>query len=155
MASEYDHDAPASAGAILPSLLSTDGRGDEWEDPLSAVVRPRLRVRILEPTALIRFEDHELLLDEAIVRELDQQLERLIPSHGHARLVLNFNGVRYVSSEVLGRLARLAQRAEPAHGRVQLCGLDPLLRDVLRITRLDGLFEVCGDEAEALGLVVR
>jgi anti-sigma B factor antagonist len=154
MAREDDHDEPASAGVMLPSLPATEGGGEDREDPPSAVVRPHLRVRLLERTALIRFEGAELLLDEAIVRELDQQLDRLIRSHGRSRLVLNFDGVRYLSSDVLGKLARLAKEAEPAHGRVRLCGLDPLLRVVLRITHLDGMFDVCSDEAEALGLIV-
>ena len=158
MASEYDHDGPASAGVAGPSPAAIDGRDDgrdERGDPPPAVGRPRLRLRVLEPTALIRFEDAECLLDQAIVRELDRLLDRLSRTDGHPRLVLNFDGVRYLSSDVLARLARLAKRAEPAHGRPRLCGLDPILREVVRITRLDALFDVCGDEAEALGLIVR
>jgi hypothetical protein len=56
---------------------------------------------------------------------------------------------------MLGKLAWLARQVEPVHGRIHLCGLDPLLRDMLRITHLDGVFDVCSDEAEALGLAVR
>jgi hypothetical protein len=33
--------------------------------------------------------------------------------------------------------------------------MEPLLRDMVRITHLDRVFDVCGDEAEALGLVIR
>ena len=155
MAIENYNDGSASAGVILPAVPSTDRRDEVGENPLSAVVRPRLRVRVFERTALIRFEDAELLFDEAIVRELGEQLDRQIQSDVHSRLVVNFGGVRYLSSDVLGKLAWLAKRADAAHGRIQLCGLDPLLRDMLRITRLDGVFDLCGDEAEALGLLVR
>ena len=156
MASEHDHDGPASAGVAGTSPAAIDGRDDERDersDPPPAV--GRLRLRVLEPTALIHFEDAECLLDQAIVRELDRLLERLSRPDGHPRLVLNFDGVRSLSSDVLARLARLAKRAEPVHGRPRLCGLDPLLREVVRITRLDALFDICGDEAEALGLIVR
>jgi hypothetical protein len=32
--------------------------------------------------------------------------------------------------------------------------LDPLLKDVLRITRLERGFDICDDEAQALGLIL-
>ena len=67
--------------------------------------------------------------------------------------MVNFAGVRYVSSEVLGILAGLQREVDPARGSITLCGLDPLLRDMVRITHLDRVFDVCGDEAEALGLI--
>jgi anti-anti-sigma regulatory factor len=63
--------------------------------------------------------------------------------------------VRYLSTNVLGILAALHAELGPAGGQLTLCGLDPLLRDILRITRLDGILDVCNDEAEALGLIVR
>jgi anti-anti-sigma regulatory factor len=57
------------------------------------------------------------------------------------------------SCSLLGRLAALQKEVAPVRGRVRLCGLDPLLQDVLRITHLDRVFDVC-DEAEALGLIL-
>src|SRR5262249_30581650 len=89
------------------------------------------------------------------VRILGEQLDRLVKDEGHSRLVINFGGVQYLSSAVLGKLAWLAKRVEPVGGRIQLCGLDPLLRDILRITHLDGGFDICSNEAEALGLIVQ
>jgi anti-anti-sigma factor len=60
--------------------------------------------------------------------------------------------VRYISSEVLGVLATLQRKVEPRRGRITLCGLDNLLRDMVRITHLDRVFDIGSDEAEALGL---
>jgi anti-anti-sigma factor len=98
--------------------------------------------------------DAEILFDESAVRAVSERLNRLIAEECHTRLLLNFGGVQYLSSAVLGILAGLQRKIDPARGRIQLCGLDPLLRDMLRITHLDGVFDVCGDEAEALGLVL-
>jgi anti-anti-sigma factor len=112
-------------------------------------------VRFIERTALIRFEDAEILFEEEVVRILGEQLDRLVKDEGHSRLVINLGGVQYLSSAVLGKLAWLAKRVEPVGGRIQLCGLDPLLRDILRITHLDGVFDICSNEAEALGLIVQ
>jgi anti-anti-sigma factor len=109
---------------------------------------------LIERVAIIRFEGVEILFEEAALQAVGEQLNRLIVE-GHTRLVLNFEGVRYLSSHLLGILARLQTKDGPARGYLQLCGLDPLLRDMLRITHLDGVFDVCRDEAEALGLIAR
>jgi anti-anti-sigma factor len=115
---------------------------------------PRLWVQAIERMALVRFLDAEILFEGAAVRAAGQQLHRLV-EEGHTRLVVNFHGVRYVSSEVLGVLAALQGEAASTRGRVALCGLDPLLHDMVRITHLDRVFDIHSDEAEALGLMAR
>jgi anti-anti-sigma factor len=119
-----------------------------------ADAEPRLRVRIIERVAIVRFEEAEILFEESAVQAVGEQLNRLI-KEGHTRLLVNLGGVRYMSSAVLGILAGLQHQVDPARGCIQLCGLDPLLRDMLRIARLDRVFDVCDDEAEALGLLVK
>ena len=130
-------------------------RTDDWGDPgnfaAQADTPPRLRVRTIERAAILRFEGAEILFEESAVRAVSEQLNRLV-EEGHIRLLVNFGGVRYLSSDVLGILAAVHKKIDPARGRIQLCGLDPLLRDMLRITHLDRVLDVCSDEAEALGL---
>jgi anti-anti-sigma factor len=110
-------------------------------------------VQVIERTAVVRFAGAEFLLEAAAVRAVGERLERLIAEGGTTRLVLNFRGVRYLASEVLGELAALQKGSDRAGGQIRVCGLDPLLRDMLRVTRLDRALDVCGDEAEALGLL--
>jgi anti-sigma B factor antagonist len=111
-------------------------------------------VRVIERTTLIRFEDAEFLLDDGDGQVMGEQLKSLIKDEGHSRLVVNLGGVKYMSGALLGKLARLANRVQQMGGQIQVCGLDPLLRDVLRHTHLDKVLDVCGDEAEALGLII-
>jgi anti-anti-sigma factor len=112
-------------------------------------------VRVIPPTALIQLEDAEFLFGEEIIRELGQQLERLIKDDSHSRLLINLGGVRHLSSAMLAQFAWLARRVQGIGGQIQLCGLDPLLRDMVRIAHLGGVLDVCEDEPEALGLIVR
>lgn len=144
----------AHLGFPKEAITSTGIRGDPWDHPSKAEGRPRLRVKTIERTAIVRFEDAEILFDESDVRSIGEQLGRLIEEEGQTRLVVNFGGVQYLSSDVLAILAHLQKKMDPARGRIQLCGMGPLLRDMVRITRLDRVFDVCGDEAEALGLVI-
>jgi anti-anti-sigma factor len=118
-------------------------------------VRPHLRVRTLEPTAVVRFEEAEILFEESAVHMVGRELRRLIEEEGHTRLVVNFTGVRYLSTEVLAILTGLQRKVDPVQGAIVLCGLDPLLRDMVRICHLDRVFDICEDEAEALGRMLR
>jgi anti-anti-sigma factor len=141
-------------GSGIESIPSADGRGVRWALPAEPDGRPGLRIRIIERTAIVHFLDSEILFEEAVVQAIGDQLDRLL-EEGYTRLLLNFGGVRYLSCALLGRIAELQRkRVDPVRGHIQLCGLDPLLRDVLRITQLDRVFDVCGDEAEALGLIL-
>jgi anti-anti-sigma factor len=112
-------------------------------------------VRTIEPTAVVRFEEAEILFEEGAVHTVGRELRRLIEDEGHTRLVVNFAGVRYLSTEVLGILAGIQRKIDPVRGSIVLCGLDPLLRDMVRICHLDRVFDICGDEAEALGRMLR
>ena len=138
-------------GIATEAVARTDDRGDPGNFPAQADA-PRLRVRTIERAAILRFEGAEILFEESAVRAVSEQLNRLV-EEGHIRLLVNFGGVRYLSSDVLGILATVHKKIDPARGRIQLCGLDPLLRDMLRITHLDRVLEVCTDEAEALELL--
>ena len=134
---------------------SSDGsRGDRW-DISAAAGRPGLRVRTIERTVIVRFEDAEILFEESAVHTVGRELHRLIEDEAHTRLVVNFAGVRYLSTEVLAILAGLQRKVDPVRGSIVLCGLEPLLRDMVRITHLDRVFDICGDEAEALGRMLR
>ena len=134
------------------AVARTDDRGDPGNFPAQADAPPRLRVRTIERAAILRFEGAEILFEESAVRAVSEQLNRLV-EEGQIRLLVNFGGVRHLSSDVLGILAAVHKKIDPARGRIQLCGLDPLLRDMLRITHLDRVLDVCTDEAEALELL--
>lgn len=104
--------------------------------------RQRLQVTTIDRTAIIHFLDPELFFEEATVRSICDQLDRLI-AQGYTRLLLNFGGTKNLSGDLLGRLAELQTRKlDLVRGRIQLCGLDSPSRDVLRTTPLDRMFDV-------------
>jgi anti-anti-sigma factor len=140
---------------IATGNSSSDGSRRDPSEISEAARRPNLRVRTVERTVVVRFDDAEILFEEGAVHTVGRELHRLIEEDGHTRLVVNFAGVRYLSSEVLGILAGLQREVDPVRGSIVLCGLDSLLRDMLRITHQDRVFDICGDEAEALGLMLR
>jgi anti-anti-sigma factor len=141
-------------GTVFGTSPAAYGPGAIPSLPTESKALARLRVRSIERTALVRFADTGILFDEETIRSVGAELDRLIVDEGHTRMLLNFAGVQYMSGSMLGRLAGLRTKLPPPKGHIQLCGLEPLMRDLLRISGLDRVLEVCTDEAEALGLVL-
>ena len=75
-------------------------------------------------------------------------LDSLAPMHPH--IVLHLAGVEFIDSGGLGVLVRYFTRARNAHGALSLCAVSPKIAEVLRITRLQAVFEPYETEAEAI-----
>jgi anti-anti-sigma factor len=116
--------------------------------------RPALRVRAVDGTAVVDIINAEPLFAEEDISHLADQLRRLAED-GHSRLVLNFRQVHTMSSDVLAMLAALHRRLEKSQRRLAISGLNPVLHDMLRICRLERVFDLHADEAEASGATAR
>ena len=53
----------------------------------------RLRLKIIERIAIVRFADSEFLLGDTTAQEVIGQLGHLVEAEGHSRLLLNLGGV--------------------------------------------------------------
>jgi anti-sigma B factor antagonist len=111
--------------------------------------RPRLLVRPMGDLTVVEFLSAPGVLQGEVVRELAGRLQGLVNT-GRDRLLLNLKGVIFSSSSVLGSLALLQRRVGEAGGLLKLCGLDPVLRDSLRVCRLDREFVIYDGEDDAL-----
>jgi anti-sigma B factor antagonist len=112
--------------------------------------RDYLQVEIIEGTAVVRFAGTDIVYAEEIVRDVGDQLYRLVENEGHTLVLLNLSGIRYLSSTMLGRLVSVNRRLEQANGRLKLCSLSPVVSDIFRISRLDQVFAIYEDEPSAL-----
>ena len=80
-------------GHAIEAVPPPGGRGWLRDSPMEPDGRPQLRVRLIERTALVRLINAEILFEEQAVREVGDQLDRLV-AEGHTRLLLNLGGVR-------------------------------------------------------------
>jgi anti-sigma B factor antagonist len=92
----------------------------------------------------------QLIDNRVVLLELLDLLDHAIRNGECGNILLNFGGLQQVSSAALGKLVKLGGRAGSVRGKLKLCGLHPDLRQVLRITRLDQIFDTYDNEAEAL-----
>jgi anti-sigma B factor antagonist len=136
-----------------PSGMGSGGRNDRLHTtPFNfsgASCRPDLRVRTVGALTVVDLVNAEEIFDEETVQELSERILRLVEEE-HVRLLLNLSSVRYASSSMIALLAWLCRRLDMAGGVLRLCGLDPVLFDMLRLCRLDRFVEVYTSEATAL-----
>jgi anti-sigma B factor antagonist len=82
-------------------------------------------------------------------RALRDTVSRLLDS-GATRLLLNFTGVTYLDSSIVGELVRVLTTVSRTGGKLKLLGLPAKIRSLLSITRLLTVFETYESEDEAV-----
>ena len=65
-------------------------------------------------------------------------------------MLLNFSNVQFLSSAALGKLITLDKKVKKAEGKLKFSNILPDIYEVFAITKLNRLFEIFDDEAEAL-----
>lgn len=68
------------------------------------------------------------------------------------RLILNLSQVPYMDSSAVAVLVEALQKLRPSGGRLMLVGLQPRVKGLLEIARLDTVFVIVPDEQQALSL---
>ena len=69
---------------------------------------------------------------------------------GHKKILLNFVDVDYIDSSGLGNLLSSLVRVRMYAGELKLLNLTKRVHDVMRVTKLDTVFDIMDDEAVAV-----
>ncbi|HEY2761592.1 MAG TPA: STAS domain-containing protein [Pirellulales bacterium] len=97
----------------------------------------------------VRFVDRKIL-DEANIQELGAELFGLVEQERRRNLLLNFTNVEFLSSAALGKLITLDKKVKANGGRLKLSNIRPEIYEVFAITKLNKLFDIKDDEADAI-----
>ncbi len=109
----------------------------------------RLDVNEVGDVTVVRFRDRKII-DDINIQELGQELFRLIEQDGRQKLLLNFSAVDFLSSAALGKLITLDKKVKAHSGAMKLSNIRPEIYEVFAITKLNRLFDIQDDEADAL-----
>jgi len=99
--------------------------------------------------SIVTFGDKKLI-DEAAVQELAGELFALVEQDNRRTLLLDFEGVEFLSSAALGKLLTFDRKVKTARGRLKLCGISPGILEVFQVTKLNKVFDIRPDRAEAV-----
>ncbi len=81
-------------------------------------------------------------------REMARLADRKAPG-----ILINLQQVGYIDSSGLATFVELFQKIRRYGGKLVLFNLNPGVRSVFEIAKLDSVFQLAGDEREALSLV--
>ena len=109
----------------------------------------RLDLNEVGDVTVVRFRDQKIVEDMNI-QELGQELFRLVEADRRDKLLLNFSSVDFLSSAALGKLITLDKKMKAHGGALKLSNIRPEIYEVFAITKLNRLFDIKDDEADAL-----
>ena len=110
---------------------------------------PTLDVNQVGEVTVVRFRDHKIVEDISI-QELGSEMFQLVEVENRDKLLLNFSAVDFLSSAALGKLITLDKKVKAHGGVLKLSNIRPEIYEVFTITRLNRLFDIKDDEADAL-----
>lgn len=109
----------------------------------------RLEVTDVGEVTVVRFRDRKIV-EDINIQELGTEMFKLIEAEHRNKLVLNFSTVDFLSSAALGKLITLDKKMKAHGGVLKLSNIRPEIYEVFAITKLNRLFDIKDDEADAL-----
>ena len=109
----------------------------------------QIRVEENGAISVVRFLN-EKIIDPLEIQEMGDELRALVENDSRRALLLNFDGVKFLSSAALGKLIKLDQVVKQHEGQLKLSNIRADLLDIFKITNLRNVFDIRDTEEEAL-----
>ena len=90
------------------------------------------------------------IYDVSDVDQVNEELRRFVTRDKPQKMIVDFSGVKFISSQMLGLLVDLWRKMKEYGGIVLISGIVPQLNRVFRITNLDKIFDFYPDAESAL-----
>jgi anti-sigma B factor antagonist len=130
-------------GLAVPGLVAAELLPDEEETNMAL----KITNREVEGVSVVTLDGRIVLGDES--NALRVKLKSLI-AEGRKQIVLNMDNIKYIDSAGLGILVAAHCSAKTQGASLRLCHLGSKFQEVLQITKLLTVFEVCDTEAAAV-----
>lgn len=111
--------------------------------------RRRTVVAQMGEVATVRFSDKKIV-DSANIEEMGAEMMSLVDNEHLKHILLNFDGVEFLSSAALNKLILMDKKVKQVGGVLRLCNLRAEIMEVFTITRLNRVFDIRKTESEAL-----
>ena len=85
-----------------------------------------------------------------MIDDVGRTLDKLLDKCEHGKMLLNFDGVKFMGSAMLGKLISLNKKCSEYKVKLKLAAIDPQIMQVFKMTRLDKVFDIYPDEGRAL-----
>jgi anti-sigma B factor antagonist len=109
----------------------------------------RLDINEVGDITVVRFRDRKII-EDINIQQLGQEMFHLVEVDSRDKVLLNFSSVDFLSSAALGKLITLDKKMKAHGGALKLSNIRPEIYEVFAITKLNRLFDIKDDEADAL-----
>ncbi|HRX85328.1 MAG TPA: STAS domain-containing protein [Phycisphaerae bacterium] len=109
----------------------------------------RLLVETYRDVTSVTFTDATVIDLQHIDNIRDELLELLV-KQDRRKVILHMGKVQHFSSSALGMLVEAAAASKKQKGTLVLCGVQPEIRKIFKITKLEKQFRFAADEKAAL-----
>lgn len=109
-----------------------------------------LRSQETEGVWVVAFTDAKIL-DDARIQQLGKELvEKAEQAKSTKGMVLDFSGVAFMSSAMIGKLVLLNKKCKQDNVLLKLCNITPNVAEVFKIMRLNKVFDIYKDQEKAV-----
>ena len=108
-----------------------------------------IELDLMGNVTIVQFREPRIT-DLLEIEQLGRELYQLIEEPVHRKLVLDFSEVMFFSSAAIGKLISLSGKLRALSGILKLCNLRPEVLDVLRVCKLDTVFDIRQDRNDAM-----
>ncbi len=91
----------------------------------------------------------QTIVADSLVDKIGREFLKLVDIAG-PKLLLDFRGVKHISSSMINQVLLLHQNCTSAKVRLKLCNLDPELKEVLTTTGLNKILSLYDTPADAI-----
>ena len=98
---------------------------------------------------MVSFTDFKIL-DEARIQEIGAELMGVVGKVPSKRLVVNFTGVTFMSSAMVGKIILLNNKCKEATVDLRLCEIAENIKQVFKLMRLDKILKIYPTEEKAI-----
>jgi len=121
-------------------MADVRGKSGSGAEPLAVAVESREGATVVRPIGEVDLSGSPVLR---------QELRRIQVGQAK-RLVIDLSGVPYMDSSGVATLVEAMQAARKSSTRLVLCGLQPKVRSIFEIARLDTVFTIVADADAAV-----
>lgn len=93
-------------------------------------------------------------LDVSVANEVEEGLAELIDSGDHKQVVLNMEGIDYMSSSGFRACISTLRKLNAKEGSLKMCNIKPAVKRIFDVIELTSLFDIYSSEEEALASFV-
>lgn len=103
----------------------------------------------VENISVVKFKDQKVM-DPSRIETMGKELLSLVEADDPENVLVNFENVSFFSSAAINKLIVFEKRVRAQGGKIRLSNLRPEVRDLFSYTNLDSMFQIKGEQSEAI-----